>query len=70
MTKREISILCYFSLNRIFKNVIKNIVDDPRCEVHQTVLGIRDGKDGWLEMFCLGNIACDDNGETFSHIVS
>ncbi|CAF3847591.1 unnamed protein product [Rotaria sordida] len=50
----------------IFKNVLKNLVEDTRCEVHQRVLGIREGKDGWFEMFCLSGIACDDNGEMFS----
>jgi hypothetical protein len=55
--------------NRIFKNVVKNIVEDTRCEVHQTVLGIREGKEGWFEMFCLGGIACDDDGEMFSLMV-
>lgn len=55
--------------SRIFKNVVKNVVDDSRCEVHQTVLGIREGKEGWFEMFCLGGIACDDDGEMFSLMV-
>lgn len=48
---------------------MKNVVDDPRCEVHQTVLGIREGREGWFEMFCLGGIACDDDGEMFSLMV-
>jgi hypothetical protein len=48
---------------------VKNIVDDTRCEVHQTILGIREGKEGWFEMFCLGGIACDDDGEMFSSMV-
>jgi hypothetical protein len=52
-------------LNRIFKNFI----EDNRCEVHQTVLGIREGSEGWFEMFCLGRIACDDEGELFSLMV-
>jgi len=56
-------------LNRIFKNVVKHFVEDARCEVHQTVLGIREGKEGWFEMFCLGGIACDDDGEMFSLMV-
>ncbi|CAF1117258.1 unnamed protein product [Rotaria sordida] len=54
----------------IFKNVVKNFVEDTRCEVHQTVLGIREGKEGWFEMFCLGSIACDDDGEMFSLMLS
>ncbi len=56
-------------MNRIFKNVVKHFVEDARCEVHQTVLGIREGKEGWFEMFCLGGIACDDDGEMFSLMV-
>jgi hypothetical protein len=51
-------------LNRIFKNFI----EDNRCEVHQTVLGIREGSEGWFEMFCLVGIACDDC-ELFSLMV-
>jgi hypothetical protein len=54
----------------IFKNVVKYFVEDIRCEVHQTVLGIREGKEGWFEMFCLGGIACDDDGEMFSLMLS
>ncbi len=49
-------------LNGIFKN----FVEDNRCEVHQIILGIREGKLVWFQMFCLGGIACDDDGELFS----
>jgi hypothetical protein len=49
--------------------VVKHFVEDTRCEVHQTVLGLREGKEGWFEMFCLGGIACDDDGEMFSLMV-
>ena len=59
-----------FNCCRLFKNVVKNFVEDSRCEVHQTVLGIREGKEGWFEMFCLGGIACDDDGEMFSLMVN
>ena len=59
----------FFLLNRIFKNLIKHVVEDNRCEVHQTILGIREGKEGWFEMFCLSGIACDDDGEMFSLMV-
>lgn len=58
-----------FFVRRIFKNVVKNFVEDNRCEVHQTVLGLREGKEGWFEMFCLGGSACDDDGEMFSLMV-
>ena len=59
-----------FNKYRIFKNVVKNFAQDSRCEVHQTLLGIREGKEGWFEIFCPGGISCDDNGELFSIMVS
>jgi hypothetical protein len=31
--------------------VITKMINDPRCDVHQLVLGVRDGKDGWFEVF-------------------
>ncbi|CAF1341519.1 unnamed protein product [Rotaria sp. Silwood1] len=58
--------LRYERFMEIFKNVVKNLVEDTRCEVHRTVLGIREGKNGWFEMFCLGGILCDDDGKMFS----
>ncbi|CAF3906067.1 unnamed protein product [Rotaria sp. Silwood2] len=68
----ESQLVCYTKMLQtiIFKNVVKNFVEDTRCEVHQTVLGIREGKEGWFEMFCLGGIACDDDGEMFSLMLS
>ncbi|CAF3485592.1 unnamed protein product [Rotaria socialis] len=55
----------------IYKNVVKNLVEDPRCEVHQTVLGKREGKDGWFETFCFnGNACCNDDGEMFSQMLN
>lgn len=52
------------------KSVIKNIAEDDRCDVHSTVLGIREGKDGWFNLYCPGNIGCDDDGEFWSIMVS
>ena len=49
--------------------MVKNFAQDPRCEVHQTLLGIREGKEGWFEIFCPGGISCDDEGELFSIMV-
>ncbi|CAF3895085.1 unnamed protein product [Rotaria magnacalcarata] len=55
----------------IYKNVVKNLVEDPRCEVHQTVLGRCEGKDGWFETFCFnGNACCNDDGEMFSQMLN
>ena len=43
---------------------------DKRCEVHQSVLGIREGKEGWFHLFCPGGIACEDEGDLFALMVS
>jgi catabolite regulation protein CreA len=48
---------------------VQNFAEDSRCEVHQTLLGIREGKEGWFEIFCQGGISCDDDGELFSIMV-
>ncbi|KAK2149680.1 hypothetical protein LSH36_442g03107 [Paralvinella palmiformis] len=47
------------------KDTLRNICKDSRCEVHQTVLGIREGKEGWFHLYCPGGIACDDDGELY-----
>ncbi|XP_060566367.1 C-Maf-inducing protein-like [Ruditapes philippinarum] len=44
------------------KAVIRNIATDEVCDVHQTILGIREGKEGWFHIYCPGNIGCDDDG--------
>lgn len=53
----------------MFKKIIENFANDTRCEVHQSLLGIREGKEGWFEIFCPGGISCDDEGELFSLMV-
>jgi hypothetical protein len=50
--------------------VVEKIAQDPRCEVHQTLLGIREGKEGWFEVFTPGGISCDDDGELFGTMVN
>ncbi|CAF4696079.1 unnamed protein product [Rotaria socialis] len=72
-TKNESQLICYTHILQtiIYKNVVKNLVEDPRCEVHQTVLGKREGKDGWFETFCFnGNACCNDDGEMFSQMLN
>lgn len=49
---------------------MENFANDSRCEVHQALLGIREGKEGWFEIFCPGGISCDDEGELFSTMVA
>ena len=48
---------------------MENFAQDSRCEVHQALLGIREGKEGWFEIFCPGGISCDDDGELFATMV-
>ncbi|CAF2135926.1 unnamed protein product [Rotaria magnacalcarata] len=72
-TKNESQLICYTHILQtiIYRNVVKNLVEDPRCEVHQTVLGRCEGKDGWFETFCFnGNACCNDDGEMFSQMLN
>lgn len=45
------------------KVTIHNVSSDETCDVHQTLLGIREGKEGWFHLYCPGGIACDDDGQ-------
>ncbi|KPL97136.1 hypothetical protein QR98_0002340 [Sarcoptes scabiei] len=47
---------------KLFKPVIENITLDHRCDVHQMLLGMRENKISWLELFTPGHIGCDDDG--------
>ena len=46
-----------------------NIATDKVCDVHQTILGIREGKEGWFHLYCPGNIGCNDDGELWGKMV-
>ena len=37
--------------------------------MHLTLLGIREGKEGWFEIFAPGGMSCNDNGELFASMV-
>lgn len=52
------------------KNVIRYIAGDHHCDVHSTILGIREGKEGWFHLYVPGNIGCDDEGELWGLMVS
>ena len=41
---------------------------DP-LQVHTAVCGVRDGKAGWLDLYCPSGPACDDEGQLFSLMV-
>ena len=36
---------------RQIKSAVKAIAVDKRCSVHQMVLAIREGKEGWIQLF-------------------
>ncbi|CAG2108981.1 unnamed protein product [Medioppia subpectinata] len=59
----------FTSREKSFKSVIRNICSDNRCEVHLTLLGDREEKENWLQIFCPGSIACDDEGDIWSFIL-
>ncbi|XP_046661179.1 C-Maf-inducing protein-like [Homalodisca vitripennis] len=42
--------------------VIERIGTSTDCDTHQMVLGVRDGKEGWLDIFCPSSLACIDDG--------
>jgi len=56
-------------LSRHMKPLLSNIGDDKRCDSHTTVLAVRDGKEGWFELYCPGGIACYDDGELYCVMV-
>lgn len=45
------------------KRAIQRVAGDPVCDIHQTLLGIREGKEGWFHLYCPGGVACDDDGQ-------
>ncbi|KAK7082075.1 hypothetical protein SK128_001618 [Halocaridina rubra] len=49
--------------------VLEIIGTDPRCDVHQMVLGIREDKEGWLNVICPSSLACVDEGSTWAAII-
>lgn len=46
----------------------------PGCslalQVHQSILPVRKGKDGWIDIICPGGVSCFDEGHFFSHVAS
>ena len=49
--------------------VVGAIGNDSRCAVHQCVLGIREGKEGWFHVICPSSAACSDDGSLWASIV-
>ena len=59
-----------FLVSRHMKTVIRIIASDDHCDTHQTMLSIRENKEGWFHLYCPGNICCDDDGELWGIMVS
>ncbi|KAG0726243.1 C-Maf-inducing protein [Chionoecetes opilio] len=49
--------------------IIEKIGTDPRCEVHQMVLGTREDKEGWFNVLCPSSLACVDEGIVWASIL-
>ena len=58
---KEINILSFRSHLSLFSLVLK---------VHQSILPVRKGKDGWIDIICPGGVSCFDEGHFFSHVVN
>jgi hypothetical protein len=55
---------------RNYRSVLRQISADPSCEVHLSVLGIREGRHGWFHLVCPGGLACADEGELYSEMLN
>lgn len=42
---------------------------EVKCEVHMLVLGAREGKEGWLQLYSPGSLACRDEGALWSRLL-
>ncbi|XP_076044288.1 C-Maf-inducing protein-like isoform X2 [Oratosquilla oratoria] len=49
--------------------VVERIGTDPRCDVHQMVLGTREDKEGWLQILCPSSLACVDEGTAWANML-
>lgn len=50
--------------------MIRRIGTDMQCDIHQTVLGVREGKEGWFDIYCPSSLACVDEGKLWGDMVS
>lgn len=49
-----------------FSSILLSISDHEACEVHCTVLGVREDRDGWFDHFCPhSGLACRDDGHVY-----
>lgn len=50
--------------------VMRNIAADPCCEVHQCLLGLREGKNGWFNVYAPMGVACHDEGDLWGYMLT
>ncbi|XP_066916132.1 C-Maf-inducing protein-like isoform X2 [Clytia hemisphaerica] len=50
--------------------MMETFAKDNNCEVHQSILPIREEKDGWVHHFAPGGVCCHDDGTLFSNLMS
>eukprot|EP00795_Rhopilema_esculentum_P001280 gene1280-15665_t len=53
---------------KVLAEVLKIFARDSRCEVHQNILPIREGKQGWIHHFAPDGICCHDDAAVFADI--
>lgn len=49
--------------------IVERVGTDPKCEIHSLVLGAREGKDGWLQLYSPGSPACRDEGALWTKML-
>lgn len=54
----------------VLADIVKTFAADKRCEVHQNIFPIREGKQGWLDHFAPDGYCCHDEAVVFSDIMS
>ncbi|XP_014679731.1 PREDICTED: C-Maf-inducing protein-like, partial [Priapulus caudatus] len=57
--------LSHDKLLAYLRDVTAQLAADPRCAVHLSLLGIRENKEGWFQLFCPGGLCANDEGDTF-----
>uniref|UniRef100_A0A915I2M1 C-Maf-inducing protein n=1 Tax=Romanomermis culicivorax TaxID=13658 RepID=A0A915I2M1_ROMCU len=63
-------VLCEPAFARDFGNgVLRRLAADGRCEIHLSLLGARENKEGWFHLVCPGGPVCSDDGELFSSML-
>lgn len=62
-------VLAHPAFAKYFESVMRLISMDARCDVHYTVMPLREGRDGWFHLFCPGGLSCNDEGDVYALMV-